>query len=91
MWTLRQSGRFKSDLKRYLNQPGKMRALKAVLESLSSSGTVPVQNRPHALKGEWEGFMECHIQGDFLLIWRDEKTGTITLSRLGSHAELFKE
>ena len=89
MWTLIQSGRFKKDLKRYLNQPEKMRALNAVLTALSETGTVPPENRPHSLKGEWAGFLECHIQGDFLLIWKDTRTGTIILTRLGTHAELF--
>ena len=36
------------------------------------------------------GCMECHIEGDFLLIWIDEETETIELVRLGSHSELFK-
>lgn len=33
--------------------------------------------------------MECHIQGDFLLIWIDRTTNDIDLLRLGSHSELF--
>ena len=33
--------------------------------------------------------MECHIEGDFLLIWVDEVNNIIELVRLGSHAELF--
>lgn len=35
--------------------------------------------------------MECHIQGDYLLIWLDEKNDVIELVRLGSHSELFGE
>jgi mRNA interferase YafQ len=42
------------------------------------------------LLGEYKGCMECHIEGDFLLIWIDEETDTIELVRLGSHSELFK-
>ena len=34
--------------------------------------------------------MECHIEGDFLLIWYDEEEDIITLLRIGSHSELFK-
>ena len=33
--------------------------------------------------------MECHIKGDFLLIWIDEETDDVDLLRLGSHSELF--
>ena len=39
------------------------------------------------LKGQYKGCMECHIEGDFLLIWIDEDA--ISLVRLGSHSELF--
>ncbi len=33
--------------------------------------------------------MECHIDGDFLLIWFDPDTDEIDLVRLGSHSDLF--
>lgn len=33
--------------------------------------------------------MECHIKGDFLLIWYDKESGIIKLVRIGSHSELF--
>ena len=42
------------------------------------------------LTGNYEGYMECHIEGDFLLIWFDHETDQIDLVRLGSHSELFK-
>ena len=49
----------------------------------------------HPLKGEWSGTRECHIGGDFLLIYRiDDKAGkggSIVFVRTGTHAELFKE
>jgi mRNA interferase YafQ len=34
--------------------------------------------------------MECHIEGDFLLIWLDEYSDIIEILRLGSHSELFR-
>lgn len=49
----------------------------------------------HSLKGEWAGYRECHIGGDFLLIYElDEKPGkrgTIVFVRAGTHVDLFKE
>jgi mRNA interferase YafQ len=33
--------------------------------------------------------MECHIEGDFLLIWLDDENNIIEILRLGSHSELF--
>ena len=35
------------------------------------------------------GYMECHIESDFLLIWCNPNTDTTDLVRLGSHSELF--
>lgn len=51
---------------------------------------LPEKYRVHMLKGEYMGCMECHIEGDFLLIWLDVETGIIDVLRLGSHSELFK-
>lgn len=89
MRKLKQSTQYKKDLKRYFNQPSKMLALKTVTESLQETGTVPEEYGPHKLKGEYKGCIECHKEGDFLLIWIDEATDTIKLMRLGTHHELF--
>lgn len=49
----------------------------------------------HPLKGEWASYRECHIGGDFLLIYRLGETpgsrGTVVFTRAGTHAELFRE
>lgn len=50
---------------------------------------IPAEYDPHMLTGEYKGYMECHIEGDFLLIWFDPDTDEIGLVRLGSHSELF--
>jgi len=48
--------------------------------------------RDHALKGDWSAHRECHVGGDFLLIYRlEEKAGTIVFVRAGTHSELFRE
>lgn len=44
----------------------------------------------HALKGEWSDHRECHIGGDFLLIYRIERD-TIWFVRAGTHVDLFRE
>lgn len=49
--------------------------------------------RDHPLKGNWNGYRECHVGGDFLLIYRlDEtagKSGMIVFVRTGTHSDLF--
>lgn len=91
MWKLKLTTQFKKDFKRILNQPEKLKALDIVLSSLASTGTVPSDYLPHPLSGNWAHHMECHIRGDFLLIWYDKEAGIIKLVRLGSHSELFSK
>ena len=91
MKELRYTGRFKKDLKRILNQPKKLQALQKVLDILKNEIPLPEKYREHTLQGEYAGCVECHIEGDFLLIWFDEKSNTLALFRLGSHSELFKK
>ena len=90
-WTLKYSRQFKKDLKRYQNDSEKIEHLQVALGYLSESGVMPAEYKPHLLRGNYEGFMECHIENDFLLIWIDESSKEIRLTRLGSHSELFKK
>lgn len=91
MKELRYTRQFKKDLKRFLNQPKKLEELKIVLDKLRNEIPLPEKYRQHPLKGEYSGCLECHIEGDFLLIWYDEESNTLALFRLGSHSELFKD
>jgi mRNA interferase YafQ len=84
------SGRqFKKDLKRYLNQPKKLHKLYNLLDLMRKGLPIPTEYKPHMLIGDYAGHMECHIEGDFLLVWIDETTKSIKLIRLGSHSEIF--
>lgn len=82
------STQFKKDYKRYRNNPKLIEALGKIIDMLANEQDIPQENRPHPLKGEYKGCMECHIGGDFLLIWISNDV--IELVRLGSHSELFK-
>ena len=90
MKSLKTSTQYRKDPKRYRNKPQKLAALKQVLELLINEQPIPQEYYPHMLQGEYKGCMECHIQGDFLLIWIDEVNDIIELVRLGSHSELFR-
>ena len=67
-----------------------MAKLLAILNLLQSETPIPAEYYPHMLTGNYAGFMECHIEGDFLLIWFDHDTDQIDLICLGAHSELFK-
>lgn len=80
---------FKRDYKRSSHSGAcDMELLQSVIDLLSQDGPLPASYREHALAGEWSGCLECHVAPDWLLIYeRDNET--LTLYRLGSHAELF--
>ena len=90
MFTLKMTGQFKKDLKRIQNNPKKIEHLKAVLTSLQETGVVPENYNPHKLTGNYNGFMECHVENDLLLIWLDYQENIIKLVRLGRHSELYR-
>lgn len=89
MKKLVQSTQYKKDLKRIRNDAKKAEVLLEILTKLENEIPIPPENRPHLLTGDYKGYMECHIQGDFLLIWFDPDTDEIDLVRLGSHSELY--
>ncbi len=89
MKNLKPTSQYKKDYKRFRNNPAKLKKLFEILELLHQEKPIPDENRPHSLSGNYAGHMECHIEGDFLLIWFDPHTDTISLVRLGSHSELF--
>jgi len=83
---------FKKDKKRLSNQPKKLTKVEDTLNLLKKGGVdeIPKKMKPHQLIGEYNGFLECHIEPDLLLIWEQiEEDNIIFLDRLGSHAELF--
>ena len=91
MRIFKYTGQFRKDLKRYKHNTKMLDDLEKVLKQLKDTGKVDVKHLPHALTGNYRGYMECHIQSDFLLIWIDETEQLIKLVRLGSHSELFSK
>lgn len=79
MKLLKPSTQYKKDLKRIRNNPKKAEALLEVLNMLKNEIPIPDEYKPHMLTNDYAGCMECHIQGDFLLIWIDQETNEIDL------------
>lgn len=68
MKELRFSTQYKKDAKRFRNQPQKIKKVADILRKLRDEEPIPAINRPHMLYGNYAGCMECHVDGDFLLI-----------------------
>jgi mRNA interferase YafQ len=60
-----------------------------MLALIANRGPLPPERRDYALVGDWAGHRECHIGGDFLLIYRYSDDG-IVFVRVGTHADLFE-
>ena len=88
MKTLRLSTAFKKDLKRITRRKCDRTLLEAVVEALRRAEVLSGARRDHPLKGEWKDWRECHIQSDWLLIYKTTET-EVLLARTGAHADLF--
>lgn len=67
-----------------------MELMHSVFEMLQAQGTLPSKYKTHRLSGDYSGFLECHIKGDWLLVWlQNDDKKEITLTRTGTHNDLF--
>jgi mRNA interferase YafQ len=80
----------KRDVKR-MNKRGKdMSKLIAALDLLASGNPMPASYSDHPLKGDMKGYRECHIEGDWLLIYQIiEDRLILSASSTGTHVDLF--
>ena len=66
--------------------------LKDIILKLGNGIPLDEKYKDHELKGDWDGFRECHIQPDWLLIYLvEDDILTLTLVDTGTHADLFKK
>lgn len=90
MFELRQTSRFKKDLKLAKKRGLAVQLLDEVVSELIMNGKLASHYKQHKLKGKYEGLWECHIEPDWLLIWdQSEEIRLISLIRTGSHSDLF--
>ena len=86
VWT----AQFKKDDKLAMKRHMDMDLLDHIIRALSRDETLPERNKDHSLTGDWVGHRECHIQPDWLLVYRmEEDVLVLTLARTGTHSDLF--
>ena len=85
---LRQTSRFKRDVKAARKRGKNLDRLRSVILGLQQGRELDPSCRPHRLSGDWSGFWECHLEPDWLLIWY-EVDDEIVLVRTGRHVDLF--
>jgi mRNA interferase YafQ len=90
MYTLATTTQFRKDYKLAKKRGCDIKLLEQVIDVLLSGASLPQKNRDHALHGNYEGFRECHVQPDWLLIYAiDNGRLILAASRTGTHSDLF--
>lgn len=85
------SARFKKELKHMEKRGLDMRKIFAVMVDLQNEIPLQPKHKEHQLKGDYKGFLECHIEPDWLLVYKiDLQAGEIYFARTGTHADLFE-
>ncbi len=87
---LHYTTQFKKDYKKIKKQKKCLDKLKSVIETLVAGQLLDTTYRDHQLSGNWKGHRDCHIEPDWILIYRIT-SDDLYLERTGSHAELFKK
>ena len=83
-----QPSSFKKDVKKQLKRGKDLGKLKIIIELLIAGEALPDRSVDHSLSGKWAGWRDCHIEPDWILIYK-VAADTLTLGRTGSHSDLF--
>lgn len=87
-----RTNQFKRDAKYLLKKRYSQQKLALAITALmeQDADLLRTKYRDHALKGNWSGYREIHVEGDWLIIYRIEKDELmLVLTRTGSHDRLF--
>lgn len=83
------TGQFRRDTKRAQKRGKDMAKLRAVIELLLAVQPLPPKLKDHPLSGDWMSYRDCHVEPDWLLIYKVDGEELI-LARTGTHADLFR-
>ncbi len=88
MLEINATSKFKRDYRRCVKRGYDIRLLNNIVDTLCIPEPLPPVNKDHALTGNYNKWRECHIQPDWLLIYRVEGEA-LYLDRTGTHTDLF--
>ena len=84
------SNKFKKSYKLCKRRGLDISLLKEVIGILAETGTLPAKYKPHILSGKWADVWECHIQPDWLLLWKqNDSILELIFVATGTHSDLF--
>ena len=90
MYDIVFTSKMKKDVKLMKKRNKNLNLLVDILDKLAQGEVLPAKNKDHQLSGSWQGFRECHIEPDWLLIYRIDNSELILFATsTGSHSDLF--
>ncbi len=90
MKRIQSSTAFEKDIERLIRTKKDMEKLKSVVRSLVRGEKLDPIYRDHKLTGNYYGCRDCHVESDWLLIYKYDEEA-LSLVRTGTHADLFKK
>ncbi len=90
MLKLKTTTRFEKDYRKARKSGRDLARLKRVMAWIANGQPLPPALRDHQLIGNYIGRRECHLAGDWLLIYKLEKD-TVIFERTGSHSDLLSK
>ena len=89
-YIIQTTNKFEKDLKLAVKRGFDVEKLLEIVHLLSEDKPLPERCRDHILKGNFQGYHECHIEPDWLLIYdKSDIVRIISLIRTGTHSDLF--
>lgn len=90
MFTLRTTREFDASLRRCIRKGRDIEIFRETANILAEEGCLPPEYSPHKLTGIFSGYWECHMEDDWLLVWKqDDDKLILTMTNTGTHKELF--
>ena len=88
MRNLVRGAQFRRDVKLAQRRGKDLSKLREVILLLAEGGPLPPRYKDHPLSGEWKHYRDCHLEPDWLLIYKIEGHD-LYLVRTGTHSDLF--
>ena len=89
-YEIKNTTQFKKDYKLAKRRELDISLLKSIVTKLANGESLDSKYKDHPLTGNWIGYRECHIQSDWLLVYRyEDDVLVLTLARTGTHSDLF--
>lgn len=89
-YEIQKTSQFKKDFKAALKRNCDIEKLQTVVTMLANGEELPEVYLDHSLRGNYKGYRECHVEPDWLLVYKiTEEVLILTLYRTGTHSDLF--